>query len=140
MTLLDPSLVVNELLEQLRAELVPLVGDGAAPADVRQLPYYVLHTIPGGMLSGSFADQHEDLELVVQLNATGGNREQAQFALAAGRAVVLGRTNGAWSVPLAGAGWVVYHREHDMDGGVERVEQLHTATDRYRLHVTRRAV
>lgn len=134
MALHDESLVTNEVVAALRASSGRPVGDGEAPAGAT-FPYHVVHLLPSPPLDGSWGDPHEQAVLSVQVNSIGTTREEAQFARHRARLVLLGRTNGAWSIPLTGDGWRVFHREHDGDGGVERTDDLFTAPDRFRLHV-----
>lgn len=135
--MIEPRQVTDTVVGALLAAW-PRVGDHEAPDD-RGYPYLILSTVPGGARDGSHGDPHEDVELVYQVRSVGVSRAQAQAALARARTVFLERANGEYTTPLAGAGWVAYHRELDADAGVghEPGSVIYDAAERYRLAVTR---
>lgn len=54
------------------------VGDATAPVP-RPEKYVVVHTIPGGRISGTLENPHEDAEIVYQATCVGSTRRQAQW-------------------------------------------------------------
>lgn len=53
------------------------VGD--ADAAGLSAPYVVVYSIPGGRVSGTLANPHEDAEIVYQVTCVGSTREQAEW-------------------------------------------------------------
>ncbi len=68
--------------------------------------YLVVHRIPGGAVTGSFGDPHQDVTLVYQVDSHGRSRPEAEGVA---RLVVAAMTDiaatGGHTHTLAGTGW-----------------------------------
>lgn len=120
----------NALITWLATQTGIAVGDGVAPQDVPVgwqgqpgmsafVPYFVVHSIPGGLLDGPIGDQHADADLVWQVNNHGGNREQAEDVADLARAVLLRRP----IPPLDIAGRAVMWIRNEIPAGAARQDK-----------------
>lgn len=136
---------VVELLERGTAKQV---GDHKAPVrpvdDDDFYPYCIVYSIPGGRLSGSLANQHEDGELVFQVTSVGLTRRQAEWMADRVRQVWCARAvSGVFQVPfISPPGWHVSGRivQDGLNGGVdtegEPPTEVWSVPERFLLQVT----
>jgi len=140
------EMVTTALIDLLADQVGVPVGDHGSedttgsPIDTSG-KYLVVHRIDGGGISGSFADPHEDLTLVYQVDAHGRSRPQAE-GLARRVAAVLTdmATAGGHEHPLAGTGWKAGLRLRQVTGRPENEgtdqEGIPLWTQRERFEVT----
>lgn len=145
------QLVTNALLTMLRSAGVGLVGDnrapkfGGSPPRVQptnaDYPYSILYDIEGGARSGDFVDDMQDAQFAYQWSFIGRRRDQAQLMADKGCAVLVGRTDGVYTVAMTDpAGMSIIRRTLDEPYGAQQqgtAEQLVWLVPcRFRLDVT----
>lgn len=117
----DRRIVTAALLDLLETTTLP-IGDHTAPAEVAGKPWAVLYSIPGGEQStANLAAVEDGTDLIYQVSSVGRRRDQAEWMADLIRAVIVGRTAGAFTATWpAMAGLKVADRQ--MWGGVGGVE------------------
>lgn len=130
--------ITSALLAALRSTGFD-VGEHEAPVPTpADKPYGILYVIPGGFAFGPpLVDHTQNAGLVYQVSTIGQRRDQVEKCADRMRAAVLSRTGaGAYVTAITPAGLKVIDRDLDSFGGLDKVDDVWTSSERYRLTVT----
>jgi hypothetical protein len=141
--LLDVSAVTDAYIAMLHSATGFVVGDNEAPTpppgqEAPDMPYLLVqHIDGGGVVDAAFDDKANPLQLVYQVDAVGGQRDQAQGAASVAYAATLTRqSSGLFLFPIvAPSGWSVYARSLNTLAGSPHDGPVTDVAHRYNLFV-----
>lgn len=128
----------SALLIALRSTGFP-VGEHEAPVPTpTDKPYAILYVIGGGFAFGPpLVDHTQNAGLVYQVTTIGQRRDQVEKCADRMRQAVLGRSGtGAYSTAITPVGLKVIDRDLDSFAGLDKVDEIWSSSERYRLTVT----
>jgi hypothetical protein len=103
--------LVSALIAVLKSELTEQVADMSLTSPITDSAgWVVVQPVPGGRSLPALGSSHGTMEIIVAVVSYGHTRAQAAVLADAVASIMLDRTNGAWRIPIVGAGFTVSRR------------------------------